>query len=72
MRHGTVPRHVAGLSVSVPVGVFVVLMEDGSLKHSPVAFSASGHRVGGLLSGAVQIEEIWIVEQRLVEVRMVL
>ena len=72
MGHGSIPRDVSGLSVSVSVGVLVVLMENWGLHHSPVVGRVPGHWVGGHLSGQVQVEEVWVVQQRLVEVGVVL
>lgn len=63
--HGTVPRHVARLSQSVPVRVLMVLVEHWRLSHSPLQVSVLDRRVLGENSSTVPEEEIGEVDESL-------
>ena len=63
--HGTVPLHVPWLSVSVPVHVLVVLVEDWLLAGSPLAVGVWNWWVLGQNSGQSPVHQVWVVHQSL-------
>ena len=61
--HGTVPLHVAWVSVSVSVAVLVVLMEHRLLTSHPLAVSIGNRRVSGQNTGDVPVEQLGVVHK---------
>jgi len=63
--HGTIPLHVAWVSVSVPVAVLVVLMEHRLLTSLPLAVSIRNRWVGRQHASDVPVEQLRVVGERL-------
>ena len=59
----SVPRNVSRLPHSVPVGVLVVLMENGGLSGSPFSVGVWGWWVLGEDSAYIPVKEVRVVNQ---------
>jgi len=60
--HRTIPRNISWLSVSVPIGILVVLMEDWGLSCSPFSVGIWKRRVSWQNSCQVPVEQVWVVD----------
>jgi hypothetical protein len=68
---GTVPLHVARLTVAVSVHILVVHVEDGLLAGHPLAVSIGNWGVGGEHASDVPVEQVGVVGQGLCVVSVI-